>query len=225
MKLRRIFSIIAFLALIAVSCKGPAGERAVATDAIDATKVENYEVAQVNLAESQVEWIGTKPTGQHYGTVKLSDGVLHIAEDQVVGGKFVIDLNTLLVTDITDPEMNANLRGHLISADFFEVATWPVAEFEILRIEGKEGIAQPETGVVPTHTISGNLTIKGITKAISFDAQIERAGDVFSARTVQFIINRTEWAVNYGSNTIFDNLQDNFIHDDIALKINLTAQL
>jgi hypothetical protein len=67
--------------------------------------------------------------------------------------------------------------------------------------------------------------MKGITKAISFDAQIETTENLVSAKTVRFLIDRTEWGVNYGSNKIFDvNLKDNFIHDDMALTIKLVAE-
>jgi polyisoprenoid-binding protein YceI len=225
MKHLKLFAFTAIISIAAFSCKSPTGERATTGDAMTAAGIENYEAYQVNLDESLVEWIGTKPTGQHNGTTKLSEGVLKINDGQIVGGKFTIDLTSIVVLDITDPETNAKLQGHLKSEDFFEVDTWPTAEFEIVTVDAKgDAAAQAETGVVPTHTISGNLTMKGITKAISFDAQIETLEDVVSAKTVRFLIDRTNWSVNYGSNKIFDNLRDNFIHDDMALTIKLVAE-
>lgn len=225
MKLFKTLSLFAFLGIVAISCKSPAGDKAQSSDAMESAGIENYEAYQVNLDESVVEWIGTKPTGQHNGTTKLSEGVLKVSEGQIVGGKFAIDLTSIVVLDITDPETNGKLLGHLKSADFFEVETYPTATFEIVTINAKGGsAAQAETGVVPTHTIAGNLTMKGITKAISFDAQIETTENLVSAKTVRFLIDRTEWGVNYGSNKIFDNLKDNFIHDDMALTIKLVAE-
>jgi polyisoprenoid-binding protein YceI len=225
MKHLKLFAIAAIIGFAAFSCKSPTGDRATTGDAMTASELENYEAYQVNLDESVVEWIGTKPTGQHNGTTKLSEGVLKINDGQIVGGKFTIDLTSIVVLDITDPEMNARLLGHLKSEDFFEVETWPTAEFEILTVDVKgDAASQAETGVVPTHTISGNLTMKGITKSVKFDAQVEMMEDLVSAKTVRFLIDRTDWNVNYGSNKVFDNLKDNFIHDDMALTIKLVAE-
>lgn len=223
MKLIKTVSLVALLGVFAVSCKSPAGDKATATDAMETSGIENYDAYQASLDESTVAWIGTKPTGQHNGTVKLSDGELKINDGQIVGGSFKFDLNSIVVLDIKDAEMNGKLLGHLISADFLEVETYPTAEFEIVKVEAKQGVAQAETGVAPTHTISGNLTMKGITRAISFDARVDISAEKISAQSVRFLIDRTNWGVNYGSNKIFDNLKDNFIHDDIALTINLLA--
>ena len=224
MKLFKTLSLFAFLGIVAISCKSPSGDKAQSSSAMDAAALENYEAYQVNLDESVVEWIGTKPTGQHNGTTKLSEGVLKVSEGQIVGGKFTIDLTSIVVLDIEDAEMNGKLLGHLKSADFFEVETYPTAEFEIVTVNVKEGTAQAETGLVPNYTIAGNLTMKGITKAISFDAQIGMTDNLVSAKTVRFLIDRTDWSVNYGSNKVFDNLKDNFIHDDMALTIKLVAE-
>lgn len=225
MKHLKLLAFVALIGATAFSCKNPTGDRAKTADALKAAALENYEAYTVNLDESMVEWVGTKPTGQHNGTTSLSEGILKVYEGQIVGGKFTIDLTSIVVLDITDAGMNARLLGHLKSADFFEVETWPTAEFEIVTVDAKgAATAQAETGVVPTHTITGNLTMKGITKAISFDAQVETTEGIVSAKTVRFLIDRTDWGVNYGSNKIFDNLKDNFIHDDMALTIRLVAE-
>lgn len=223
MKLIKTISLVALLGVFAVSCKSPTGDKATATDAMETSGIENYDAYQASLDESTIAWIGTKPTGQHNGTVNLSDGELKINDGQIVGGSFKFDLNSIVVLDIKDAEMNGKLLGHLKSADFLEVETYPTAEFEIVKVEAKQGVAQAETGVAPTHTISGNLTMKGITRAISFDARVDISAEKISAQSVRFLIDRTNWGVNYGSNKIFDNLKDNFIHDDIALTINLLA--
>lgn len=226
MKSLKTISIFTFLFAFAIACKSPAGDRATTGEAITASQIDNYDSYGVVLEQSMVEWIGTKPTGQHNGTVMLSDGELRIADNSIVGGMFTINLNSIQVLDLTDPEMNGRLLGHLKSADFFEVETYPVAEFEIVTVDAKgDATVQSETGVVPTHTIAGNLTMKGITKSVSFDAVIEMSTDRITAKTVRFLIDRTDWGVNYGSNKIFDNLKDNFIHDDMALNITLVASM
>jgi polyisoprenoid-binding protein YceI len=82
----------------------------------------------------------------------------------------------------------------------------------------------PSDEIVPTHRIEGNLTIKGVTKRISFPAQVGISNNVIMAKTPQFTLNRTEWSVNYGSKSIFANLKDNFIHDEMGIKIHLQSK-
>ena len=38
-----------------------------------------------------------------------------------------------------------------------------------------------------------------------------------------FTIDRTKWGINYGSKSIFDNLGDKFIDDDMEITIDVTA--
>ena len=40
----------------------------------------------------------------------------------------------------------------------------------------------------------------------------------------KFLIDRTEWDINYKSKSVIDDIKDNFIHDDIALKIETFAK-
>lgn len=65
--------------------------------------------------------------------------------------------------------------------------------------------------------------MRGVNRSVTFDATVDIHDDYLTASSVQFLIDRTEWGVNYQSRTVFANLVDNFILDDIALVINLTA--
>jgi polyisoprenoid-binding protein YceI len=215
-KIGKILGLV-FVSAIIVSCGGPQGEKAATGEAQEVT-VKNGDVTlAVDQSASGVEWIGTKPTGQHNGTVNISNGELMLKDGEVVGGKFTIDLNSIVVLDLTDQEMNAKLLGHLKSADFFEVETYPTAVFEITSVSALSG--NPEA----SHNITGNLTMKDVTKSVTFPAMINVSDDSVTAVTPAFIIDRTEWNVQYGSRKLFDNLKDNFIHDEMSLKINLKA--
>ena len=78
---------------------------------------------------------------------------------------------------------------------------------------------------MPTHTITGNLTLKAITKSISFNSMVSVDGDNFEAQTNQFFIDRSEWAVKYGSRKFFDDLKDKFINDEMGIGIKLVAKI
>jgi len=175
----------------------------------------NYQVVP---SESTVHWTGAKPTGEHNGTVNVQSGVLNVDENTIVGGSFIMDMTSIKVEDIEDPEMNQKLEGHLKSADFFHVDTFNTASFEITKVETLAN--NPDY----THKISGNLSIKDIVKNISFMAKVEITPEMVEAHTERFIIDRTNWNVNYQSKTVFNNLQDQFIHDDIALEVKLRAK-
>jgi polyisoprenoid-binding protein YceI len=111
-------------------------------------------------------------------------------------------------TDLTDPEWNAKLIGHLKSDDFFSVATFPTAELVITKVDG--------------NTFSGKLTIKGITNPVSFMATSQKDG----ANTVYkgtLTIDRSKYNVRYGSKSFFDNLGDKVIYDEFTLDFSLVV--
>jgi len=214
-------NLILILAPLAViwSCQGPSGERAVTGEAGTASRtVSDYETLLADTDNSYIEWIGARPASQHNGTVGLREGHLKVSEGEIVGGDFIIDLENIVVLDITDPGRNARLKAHLESDDFFDVPNHPEARFEITDVVAKDNAAGQ-----PTHQITGNLTMRGFTRSVTFDANIEYNDDHITARSVQFLIDRTEWGVNYQSQTVYADLVDRFILDDIALVINLSA--
>ena len=213
-------AIIGFSLLLA--CSKPEGERVDAEEAKDV----NNEVAGVEyIVDTQasiVNWQGSKPTGTHYGTVNIKEGKILVENAKITGGEFVIDLATIVDKDIEDAEMNQKLVGHLKSEDFFHIEKYPVAVFTITEV--KDAVSQKEGEMPTTHSITGNLTMKEQVKSITFPAKVTITENSIDAETIQFVINRTNWNVNYGSKSIFDDLKDNFIHDDMGLKIKLVAK-
>lgn len=208
--------------LIMASCGGGSGDKAAEISAAlePGEKPENAVVKTVDVNGSTLEWEGTKVTGSgHNGTIELKSGELYMVDDQLVGGNFIIDMNGITVVDIEDPESNARLKGHLESDDFFSVATYPEATFEMANIEPIEGAAEADAN----YTINGNLTIKGITHSISFPAKVSVSGDQVNA-FADFDFDRAKYEVRFGSGSFFDDLGDNMIRDNINLQIDLAAK-
>ena len=176
----------------------------------------------VNTNDSKVNWKGRKPTGEHSGYVKLSGGEINLDHNEITGGSFTIDLNSVVDLDLKDGGMNRRLVGHLKSADFFDVAQYPTAKFVITKVS-----KVPRTDAAAdkaTHRIEGNLTIKGITKRIGFDASVNLLKGKLVASTAPFTLDRTQWNVNYQSKSIFAELKDQFIYDDMTLSIELVSK-
>lgn len=170
----------------------------------------------VNASESLITWEGAKPTGKHAGTIALSNGSVKVENGEVVGGSFEIDMNSIICTDL-EGEKKANLEGHLKSADFFDVAVHPKANFEIVKVAK---LANDENA---SHLVYGNLTLKDVTKKIGFKASISNNNDNIKVSTPSFMINRADFNIKYGSKTFFDDLKDKFINDDMNMTINLVA--
>ncbi|HOP04933.1 MAG TPA: YceI family protein [Tenuifilaceae bacterium] len=213
------------LTITVTACmNSPKGEKVDAKDVYTISKSGKGEIFSAVKNESNIQWLGTKPTGTHSGTVRLINGNVSVENDQITGGSIKINMQSITCSDIENPEMNTKLVSHLLSTDFFAVDSFPTATFEIARIEELVN-PMPNTNIFePTHTVMGNLTLRGRTKGISFPARIEITNELLRVTTPQFYINRTHWGVNYGSKSIFMNLADNFIHDEMGLTINFTAK-
>jgi polyisoprenoid-binding protein YceI len=169
-------------------------------------KNQNFEIA---VAQSNIDWTGKKVTGAHWGTIGVKNGNLSVSEGKLTGGKFVIDTASIKILDVTDPATNAQFYGHLASDDFFSIEQYPEANFEITSVNNNQ--------------VAGNLTIKGITHPISFDANVSIAGDTLTA-TGKIVIDRTKYGIKFRSGNFFTNLGDNLIYNDFDLNVNLTAK-
>lgn len=172
------------------------------------------ETYQVVPEESIVEWEGTKITGRHNGTVEVESGEIVIEDGYFAGGSAVIDMSTITVLDIEDPDTNQKLVDHLKSDDFFGVAEHPTATLEIDTVSGGDG------GV---YDVVGRFTIKGTSRPVNFQAEvIEEDGQVWAEADIT--LDRTDFDVRYGSGKFFDNLGDRLIHDDFVLTVGIVAE-
>lgn len=180
------------------------------------TSSAHEETSKVNTSSSVMEWIGEKVTGQHNGKIMLKSGSVSVDHGNVTGGSFTIDMTTITCDDVEDKEWNGKLVGHLKNDDFFGVDKFPTATFKITKVVA----AKSDKG---THAVTGDLTIKGITKSISFPATIKVDGSKVEAMA-DIVVNRTEYDIRYGSGSFFDNLGDKTISDDFKIKLKLFAE-
>lgn len=221
--MKRIGLSLAACALFFTSCQdAPEADKAEATEA---KQVEQSAAAGTNYAvdpaQSTVEWVGTKPVGRHHGTFKIKQGSLTVANNNITGGRFVVDINSLKPDD-QDEAGNTKLQGHLLSGDFFDAQKYPEGVFEITSVAP---IAGNQTGSGDrvmenaTHTITGNLTLKDITKSITFPAVVSITESQINA-DAGFNIDRTQWNMTYGNDK---SLGDKFIRPEVNMKIHLVA--
>lgn len=169
-------------------------------------KKQNFKIA---VAESNIDWTGRKVTGSHFGTIAVKDGTLSTDDGKLTGGHFIVDTTSIKILDIEDPATNAQFAGHLASDDFFGISQYPEASFEI-------------TDVYNSH-VEGNLTIKGITHPVGFDAKVNINDDTLTA-SGKIVLDRTRYGIKFRSGNFFTNLGDTLIYNDFDLKVNITAK-
>lgn len=214
----RIFLFSCASLLLLASCtQTPAPEAATTAPAPAATPAPAGTAYAVTAANSTVLWKGTKPTGFHEGAVALKEGKLYVNQGVVSGGSFVLDMNAITCTDIPDAGENKDLVDHLKDGDFFDVANHPTATFEITAIAPLTGQAGA------THTVTGNLTLRGKTNAISFPATLAVSETEVTATAANVAIDRTKWGITYKSATLASVIKDKAISDQITLQIRLKA--
>lgn len=171
------------------------------------------DVYTVDVAKSTVNWEGKKFSGAHTGSVALTSGTLGFNGKKLVEGGFIADMTTIKTLDGDKP--SPNLDKHLKNDDFFGVEKFPAANFVIKKVEGAGTDVK----------ITGDLTIKGKTNAISFPAKITwNADKTVTAVAEKVTIDRTKYGIEYKSKSIFSSIGDNFIYDEFTLSVKLVAK-
>lgn len=211
------------VAVFAVACSNAPTDAVEATEAVEVATPETTEATYaVSTEGDEVKWVGFKTiaAGQHTGAIQVTEGEFVTEGGNVVGGSFVIDMNSITNDDLPEEgDYNkAKLIGHLHSADFFDVANHPTATF---TITGVEAIENGENGT--THNVSGNLNLRGTEKNISFPAAISVEEGVVNFSAPEFVIDRTNWNVMYGSANLESVAKDQAIDNNIKLTVDLSA--
>jgi polyisoprenoid-binding protein YceI len=249
MKILKTTSTFVLAILLAVACtSNPKGDEAKVSEAEEVTQATGMEIA-VSSNDANMEFVGTKPTGRHYGNVALNDGSITIKDGKVTGGKFVFDLNKITITDLKDDQENhQKLVGHLQSDDFFDAKNHPKVTFELVSLKplkkGKtadnydsyqDDMEQPgedeKIMELPkfelegaTHEVTGNLTMRGKTLAITVPAKVEVTDNGVKAFT-NFSIDRTKWGLMYGDESkAVDKAKDKFIYNTVGVGFNIDAK-
>lgn len=207
--------------LLFTACGGSGAPSAETSDATGDAAAASAEAVtyMIDPMTSVINWEGYKPGKQtHLGTIKLKGGQVSIKGGIPESGNFTIDMTSLENTDLAEnAEKKTKLEGHLKSGDFFEVEKHPTAKFEVTAVEP----AAADAGA--TAMVTGNLTMKGITKSIKIPANVTVADGVATISTPEFTIDRTQWDVKFNSG-LFGAVGDAVIADDVKLKITLVGK-
>ncbi|WP_299525390.1 YceI family protein [Winogradskyella sp.] len=169
--------------------------------------INAQEKLEINTVKSELKWFGEYSFyfGGHHGTISISEGHFIKTNEVITGGEFIIDMNSIICLDIEDEEGNASLVDHLKNEDFFEVGKFPTAKLVITNVQYHDSTNME---------ISADLTIKGVTLPINFQAE---ANYNKQQMTTKFKIDRQRWGVDYNS-----KLRDGAIADGIGFEVTLS---
>ena len=171
----------------------------------------------LSLKESTLFWKGNYAVGTngHEGTLQFLSGMLtQSADGKIIGGSFVIDMNSIKNTDEEDEKGRKNIEGHLKSNDFFDVKKFPTATFTIVKID--------QIGQSDRYAVTGDLGMKGVNNRIFFTALINQNKEAISVKA-DYTLIRTLWGITYKSQGAFDfgNLKNDLISNAVPIKMEL----
>lgn len=175
---------------------------------------------EVSGEKSLVRWIGRNFKYAHNGTISLKKGELFFEGGKLTKGKITLDMESISDTDLADEKMKKVLENHLKSSDFFDVEVFPEASFDFESAKKTEG-AKIETS---NYNLSGMLTIKDVSRSVSFDAMIVPMPDGKVNGQAHFDFDRTLWNVRYGSEKFFEKLGMHLVDDSISLDLFFVAE-
>lgn len=194
-------------ALALAACEDPAAETTAAEVSEPATEAapapSSTEHLTLDAARSTLGFTGAKVTASHDGRFNQIAGTIDLDPQSLSASRVEVTVQMSSMT--IEPE---RLRGHLLTADFFDVERFPTSTFTSTRIEeGAEGAS---------HTVTGNLTLHGVTRAITFPADIQVGPSEVRARA-EFSINRRDFEI------VYPGMPDDLIRDNVVIRFDVRA--
>ena len=212
LKMKKIIIAAVVVSTVLFSCKGEKKEKVVAKEGVKVEKTTM--VNNVDLTNSVMTWKGTKPTGSHNGTVAFKSGGMIVEDNVLKGGEFVIDMNTIKNLDMEGSEGAGKIENHLKAPDFFDVEVYPTSKFVITSVLEVEG----------SLAVTGNLTIKDVTKSITIPASVSTLEGITTFKSELFNIDRADFNVKYGSKRWIEGLKDKFIDDLVEMSFTVVTK-
>jgi polyisoprenoid-binding protein YceI len=198
----------------------PKGDNATITEKQEAAAAMGMKFV-VDTNDSKIKFTGHGVGKNHPGNFRLASGNVSVDNNKITGGEFVININSLDLDQKGDM-FQTKLRPHLLSGDFFDAEKFNTAKFEITAVEPYDRDKDKDTSIVEgaNFNVSGNLTLKGETRNITFPARIDLDENELKGKA-NFEIDRTQWKMNYGNDK---TLGDKFISEKVNIKMDLVAR-
>jgi len=149
---------------------------------------------------SRIEWTAAKLTVQEKGRFTRFSGVVRLDPESLERSEVEVRIDTASV--YAEPE---RLAKHLRDVDFLGVEHFPQASFRSLSL-------RPSPQQDATHLVTGELTLHGQTRQLTFPARIELGAHLTAH--ANFSINRMDFG-------IAENRSDRFIRELVVIEFAL----
>jgi polyisoprenoid-binding protein YceI len=241
----KYFQLAIIAALLFTQCQNKTQDQSSSDEivSIETVAYPDADTLTLDMSQSIITWVGSKPTGRHDGTIGLKEGFMITNENVVIGGKVIIDIPSLKIMNVRQKDKAYNdLYSHLMSNDFFDTIHFQTGIFEVTQVlpydstfkfESKKEFpskyrpapASLFTVSNPTSIVHGNLTLRGITHPIAFPATINYTSKFISIEA-KFNIDRTAWDLSYDNEaTIIDKARDKFIYNTVNVGFFISSEI
>ena len=209
---------IAASAFLASCSFSPKGDEAKVGEAEEVDSLSGTELL-IDTASSKIGFTGYGVGKEHPGYFKISSGKVAVSNGKISGGNFVINTTSLSLSQ-QESMFQTKLKGHLLSADFFDVEKYPTANFEITAVEPFTPTAGDSSVISgANYKVSGNFTLRGVTKNVTFPARVDLTNGSMHA-LASFNIDRNLWDMKYGNDK---SLKDKFISETVNITFDIKS--
>lgn len=203
-----IITLTGLTTLALVSCENPAdsSNKATTSEAKEVASKPSSGTKWSFTDDSKITFVGSKVTGSHDGGFRKFSGHFFVDNDTLApnGHEVTIDMSSTYSDD-------EKLTGHLKSADFFEVETYPTTTFIATDLKQQAGANDT------THVLTGNLNLHGVEKSIEIPVTVAQSEEQIDI-DADFFINRFDFNIVYPGKT------DNLIREEVVIRFDLTAK-
>lgn len=172
------------------------------------------QMLEVCPVDSKVKWQGSKPLGKHTGNVSIKEAKVDIDSQGIIqNAEIEMDMTQITSDDLRGDSWK-KLINHFNSKDFFNTDTFKTASFRSKSVKKLEG---------DKYEFSGNLQIKNLNKPISFIGNYSKFGEKHKL-IGEFLFNRKDYDIRYGSGKFFSKIGDKIIHDNVLISFDLVTR-
>ena len=150
--------------------------------------INNYEVTK----DFSIEFKSKDPSG----SFKIMEGQIDFDEKDLANSNFDFKIDVRSIST-----GNGMMTKKAQTPEWFDSAKHPYAKFKSTKVEKKEG---------NLYNISGNLTIKGITKTVTVPANYSNTSGKKITFKGTFNVNRIDFKVGKKSTAVPDIMKVNF---------------
>ena len=149
--------------------------------------LDHYEVSK----DFSIEFKSKDPSG----SFKIMEGNIDFDEKDIASSNFDFKIDVRSIST-----GNGMMTKKAQTPEWFDSAKYPYAKFKSTKVEKKEGNACK---------ITGNLTIKGITKSVVVPASYSKSSGKITFKG-SFYVNRMDFKVGKKSDAVPDQMKVNF---------------